>query len=556
MLKINLIFLIFSEMTSTSPHEYGRLLFYSHDGSCSQDPNKGFKVISRLGTKECDGKYLFQVPEDKASLSLNHSMFTFKLEMPDNFVPDNDVHAKMVKKLEFKILDNRIFSSFDSAEYTFLNQFINTMNVSPLAQECELFPSGRFDSSEPDADELDEILIRNGKTLKENRQQYAKKIWKRSAQPTSLVVNELPKHYEVLTHQYEIRAPIIHGLARQPRVFPPGSRVQLEVNLHECGWALMKTEEWQTVRIDKAVAERMTYSIPTQFKTEWEDVAHDSEGACDCTKAHYDIEHYKDLEQSYEKDVTKYADVHKTYAKGNTDEPWKPHTLKKKKLVYTISTEDASKVEIKMKSELQANELMNPLEYSLESVYCNPGKYERPLSSGTKGEGVIPFFYPEMTRKSLTGNLQTYELELSQGLLPKAIIFTGMAHSRSLESNFDHCITRTSMLNANFKIKSFTILLDGLPYLRTPWKSATQHYNNFLQHIGRYENKAVALGQDFFIFRDKKWMVPMFFDDRPGNTGIVKVIIEFEDTLQETWDACFMVIPREELILDANNNSK
>ena len=48
----------------------------------------------------------------------------------------------------------------------------------------------------------------------------------------------------------------------------------------------------------------------------------------------------------------------------------------------------------------------------------------------------------------------------------------------------------------------------------------------------------------------------MFFDDRPGNTGIVKAIIEFEDTLQETWDALFMVIRREELFLDANNNSK
>lgn len=538
-------------MTS-SQHDFGNLLYYSHDGTCSQDPYKGYKVISRLGTKECDGKYLFTVPEDKASLSLNQSMFTYKLEMPDNFVPDNDVHAKMVKKLEFKILDNRIFSSFDNAEYTFFNQFITSMNVSPVAQECELFTTGRFDSSEPDVDELNDKLIRNGKTLKENRQQYAEKIWRRSAQPTTLVVNEAPEHYELLTHKYEIRAPIIHGLARQPRVFPPGSRVQMEVNLNDCGWALMKTDEWQTARVEKATAARMKFPIPDQFKTEWIEEHHTAKDGCDCEKVRFDVGAYKELSQDYQKDVTKYDDVHQVYNVTT----WLPHTLMKKVLVSEDSTDDTTKVEIKIRSELKPDDKMNPLEYSLESVFCNPGKFERPLTTSVKGEGVIPFLYPQFTRKSLTGNLQSYEIELSMGPLPKCIIFTGMKHSRANESSFERSVTRTSMCEEDFKIKTFTILQDGQPVFRTPWKSAAQHYTNFMMHNGRAENKAVALGQDFFVFRDKKWMVPMFFDDRVGNTGIIKVVIEFEDNLKDTWDACFIVVPREELLLDGNNNSK
>lgn len=112
------------------------------------------------------------------------------------------------------------------------------------------------------------------------------------------------------------------------------------------------------------------------------------------------------------------------------------------------------------------------------------------------------------------------------------------------------------MIDEKYKIKSFTVFVDNRPAFRSPWTTPQEHYINYMKHNGRWANKAVALGQDFFAFQKYNWSVPLFFDDRVGSTGIVTIRIEFEKNLEEHWDACIMKVPRNELFLDANRNGK
>ncbi|CBY42657.1 unnamed protein product, partial [Oikopleura dioica] len=469
---------------------------------------------------------------------------------------DNDICAKIVQKLEMTILDNRLFSSFEKHEYNFHNLFSIKMNVSPLAQDCELFSSGRFDHTESDASELDEILIRNGLTVAENRQQYATKKWVKNDDGYAFVDGQSLRPFEIEMDEYEFRAPIIHGLAKQQRVLPTGSRVTFEVTLGQQGNCLMEISEEVKCKIPKSLAEQISWPIGGDLRTTKKSKEHAEVGDCDCEDSKFTSGHYLEVhETAVIGGDPRHSDPSDCYDKTVADgkyTKWRAHSVDYNAFDYENIEDDTSHVTFYKKHKLNPTDLMAPLEYSLESVFCKASKKQAPLSTGNKGEAMIPFYYPKLKRAILSPGLAMYLEPVSTGPLPKMIIITGMSHSRYESSDFQKTSTKTQLYAEGFKIKSFTVYIDNIPALRSPWKSAHEHYLNFMKHNGRWTNKAVALGQDFFHFRDQNWMVPLFFDDSIGNTGHIQIQIEFEEPLSDHWDLLSFVVPVNELLLDGN----
>ncbi|CAG5104169.1 Oidioi.mRNA.OKI2018_I69.chr1.g1126.t1.cds [Oikopleura dioica] len=80
---------------------YGNLMFFrgrKRELKETLDPYKGYKVVPRLGKNDCPEITRFEVPDDKYSLKLSQCMFGCNFKMPSNYVPDNDILSKGIKK--------------------------------------------------------------------------------------------------------------------------------------------------------------------------------------------------------------------------------------------------------------------------------------------------------------------------------------------------------------------------------------------------------------------------------------------------------------------------
>ena len=362
--------------------------------------------------------------------------------------------------------------------------------------------------------------------------------------------------YDIETDEYEFRAPIVHGLAKQSRVMPPGSRVQLEVTLAEQGRCLMELDTKARCRMSLREAQQISWPLVDGVKSTISEKTHRTTGDCDCTRAKYESGEYIQLEEILEQNVVPYPadDWRKAYDKVTAD-AFRPHKVEYNHFDYEV---DGDYAIFKMECKLNPLTTMQPIDYSLESVFCmNTTKDQSLLTTGEKGVGAIPFYYPSLKRKILDPGLRVYpDLEISTGPLPKMLVITGMPHARFESCDFSKTATKTRLNENGFKIKSFTIFRDNLPAFCSPWTSAHQHYLNFMKHNGRWANKAVAMGQDFFSFCDEGWMVPLFFDDHVGNTGLITLRIEFEETLSERWNLLHFHVPVNELHLDSKRLGK
>ena len=178
-------------------NNYGSLLYYVKKKK-PDDPYSGLKTIIRLATTPMDGVREFAIPNDKLSVKLDKCMFLVTMTIPTNYVPDNGFGAKMVNKFGFNILQNEIFSAYtDGLEYPLLNFYIKKLNFSPKAQELELFPEGHFDAFDCDKNELLTKRVKsNGKTLVENRQQYAIEKWVPAEEKIHIGTNQNPIEYQ------------------------------------------------------------------------------------------------------------------------------------------------------------------------------------------------------------------------------------------------------------------------------------------------------------------------------------------------------------------------
>ena len=581
---------------------YGNLLYYTKRNK-PVDPFNGLKVVYRLGKRHSSlNSITFEVPEDKLPLKIDKNMLDFELIMPSNYIPDNDVAAKMVNKMTISVLDTVIFSSFtEGLEYTFFNHFLKKLNYSPQAQEVELFHEGHYDSFDIDSRDLPSTsLINVDKNCVENRQQYASQLWKKSEKASEKLIklgttNEAVEH-EILYNVYKIRAPLAHGLARQPCVLPPGSKVIFDVNLSSSKKMIMRHDKYIKCRVrdPTLIIDYANLCWPYNGSTDpnspilMEEITelHESYAACTChttaagqTEDRLTTNEYHQLEDVYpskdDLDKTKWilaTTFRPHYAKKTVPKvrrerfPGDDHEYgvfwkrfqpnSNQNLTQDSEDEDGDFSEDSSgNSSGQSLSLLDNLskpelrKVRMMNVFCNPRESEKPIAYGS-GKAKIPFFYPKLKIQTLQAGMRTYEIECSSGPVPYMLIFTGMPYNRRMRPKFTECITKTTMNDEKFDIQEFEILVDNYNAFLTPWKAPIQHYTNFLLHNGRYDNKAVGGGLDFFNFQNQNWMVPMLFDDRQGENATINVRITFKHALEQNWDAFVMKIPIDNLILD------
>lgn len=554
--------------------QFGKLLYLT-DHKEADDPYKGEVMVSRLGVMERPDCYYFEVPEDKRSLKLDECRFTFDLDVDSNYVPDNSLHAKIVRKLVVSMHDQRVFDSFDLNEYTFFNLAKIKLNESDDAQNLELFPSGHFDARELHSEGLvdeENALVRNGLSVVANRQQYSEKIWIRGKNMISFSTNPNAGQYdfERLINRYSVRAPIGHGIASQRRVIPAGTKTFFEVELNTAPNYLMQLDEYQTCRTAFQNFEAMQFPYHENLKLKTITVDHLEASDCDCVEKRKTGE-YDFCEEIFETitgnlDTVENAEIYSKDLKddGVTFKTWKKHRVTKKTPdIQALSVksrehpDDPEKnviyLEFGWKNILGTRQTPVMRNYMLQSVFVNAGKKELPLTTGQKGIACIPFFYQKFIAKPFPVGRHHDTITISTGVLPQMLWISGMSHQQYANPDYKTCTTKTTMNDPEFKIIEFTIFLDNKPAFRTPWRAPLDHYTNFVTMNGRLKNKGLGGGIDFFKFQDENWMVPLIFDDSECMTGTVDVAITFSKPTTRMWDLLVMAVPVEDLEIDMIN---
>jgi len=561
---------------------FGQLLYLT-DKKTTDDPYKGELIVYKLGVEERRGVYHFDVPEDKRSLKIENCMFVYDIDIDSNFVPDNGFHAKMVKRWLLLLNDTRVFDSFDLNEYTWFNHFKTKLNKSDETQCLDMFPSGHFDDRDLDAAELSgKRLLRNGKTLVDNRQQYGKKIWKKGDQKITISEAQAARSfdYERLSYRYSIRAPIAHGLASQPRVIPALTKTAIELEFNDIANSHMQISDYQECRIPfesiEDYAEIFKAPFSKNLKTLEKTAYHNELDQCDCVEKAdtYDsideigedgtiVEHKEEGFSS----ATLYAVSTGTGGATTKAATWKKHRV-------TWSEAETGELSVPdpdypadarknrnyttffWKHEISPKTLPKVENLMFEMCFVNSGAHERPLTNGQKGVGVIPFMYPKMTTKKFPENTRSMLFNIHQGVFPQLIILTGMPSRRYNLPILSECPTKTSMVDPDFKIVEFVVYINHRVAFRTPWTEPLDHYLNMIKANGRLSNVLdLGGGMDFEKFKSENWMVPLVFDDDAGLGGLIDVKITFEKDTPERWDFMVMKVPVEELHIDRERKS-
>ena len=524
------------------------------------EPYDGYKVISRLPAYNCPDLVRFEVPECTLGLSLKDSKLKAKFTIPSNYVPDNDVLAKAIQKFDLIIQNTKLFASFDPAEYATYSHINCKLNKSIFSQEVEMFHEGRYDSFDLDGDELDTSNLKtSGENVVENRQKYAQKMWKPASEKIEGFDDNAEKfhiEYEELHHQYDVATPIMHGLARQPRLIPATIKVAIELVMNKQVFPLMRHSRYAVCRANEKQIKKLEYPYPKGIQLIEVSNVHNTFAECDCA-IKLATEEYTSVSENVQTGVPKLAIEAQLFAETS----FRAHTYYKNvvKMVNVpkqIGVHSDNRVIIFGKEkQLEPEALFTPDDFQLESVFKKPEcKDEVPLSGDSKHDCYIPFYYPKFLRKTVDPGKPDFTEELCTGPSPRMVIFTGMPYSRANSMTFNKCMTKTSMLDPDFKIKELTIFKDDDTAYRTPYTEPVQHYLHFLKEKNEKWNIAenrIEGGEDFFNYRDQHWIVPIGFDDSVGAEGVVKAKILFENTMQEKFDFLIMRIPYHELHMNS-----
>jgi hypothetical protein len=550
-------------------HHTGKIFNYNADlyeVEENKDPNEKMTFISRLALDDCPEVRRFELPNDNTQgLCLDKSTIAAVFTIPSNFVPDNDVLSKGIAKVDMTVENSKIFSSFDSASYYLYSHGFCKLNKSPLAQEIDSFTTGRFDSFDVDADALTKTRLHsNGLNLVENRQQYAKPIWKDASgylQANSKTGSKLMIPFKRLFHEYQVRAPFMHGFAKQPRLIPPHVKVKVEFKMNEQGHTYLQHTKYQICRANKQLIQKMDYKYSPSLELEESYGKHTTEASCDCL-AKLESGEVTSLDEILVAGKVPYDDVkgEEYYKKLSTKATWRQHEFTK--LVPKLTTipgeelkaEEDQEIYFGIERSLDPTELFNPSEFVFESVFKDPENNERPISNGKKHESFIPFYNPDFQRIELAAGRQDYTLQFSSGIKPKSIMLTGIPYSRKAPS-FQICNTKTMLHWPKFRIKEFSIFQNDKPHNRTPFTNDYQHYTHFLQQTGAWQEKETS-GINFFQFRDQNWMVPLLFDDATGEPATLKVRIKFDQVLEENYDLLVIRNPYQEVLLNSETRRK
>jgi hypothetical protein len=530
------------------------ILAYQSDAV--EDPYEGYKVVSRLPTYDCPDMVRFEVPEHPLGLSLKDSKLKAKFTIPSNYVPDNDVLAKAIQKFDLIIQNTKLFASFDPAEYATYSHINCKLNKSIFAQEVEMFYEGRYDSYDVDGDELDKYELKlSGEKAVDNRQKYAKRIWKTSPEKMEGFdkdANSLDIEYDELFHQYEVRAPIMHGLARQPRLIPSKIKVAIELVMNKQSYPLMRHSRFTLCRANEKKIRDLEYPYPDDVQLIEVSDVHKSFRECDCNEKLATKEYTRVIE-NFVKGQKKLDTVDEVIAETS----FRSHTYYKKVVKTVIVAQqtgvsmDNRIIYFAREKNLDPEKNFSPDDFQLESVFKKAScKDEIPLSGSSKNNIYIPFYYPKFLRKTLDPGKEVYNEELCTGPSPRMVILSGMPYTQINQPTFNKCMTRTSMTDPKFTIKELTIFKDGDNAYQTPYNSPVQHYLHFLKQKNENWNEAANRlegGEDFFTYRDQHWMFPIAFDDAVGTNGTIKAKIQFEEPLTEKYDVTIMRIPYHEL---------
>ncbi|CBY32003.1 unnamed protein product, partial [Oikopleura dioica] len=345
----------------------------------------------------------------------------------------------------------------------------------------------------------------------------------------------------------------MHGLANQPRLIPPGVKVNVEINLNKQSYCLMQHSNYQICKTTNADIEDITFPYPEDMQMVESSGTHETFAVCDC-KAKLETNEYSRISEIFEKGRKRYADPEKCFEAADK---FRAHTYYRQvpKLQTIRSPDNGEFIHFfAMRVQLNKDQLFTPDDVQFESVFKQPElKEEYPISTGVKNESAIPFYYPKFKRITIKSGKQEYEKELSMGPLPKMIIFSAMPYKQTQEYSFTKCMSKTGLYTRGFKIKEFTIFLDEEAAYRSPYTTAFQHYINFMKaKNGQWETSKISDGgQDYFVFRDQSWMIPITFDDAAGKSAVVKVKIVFENILEEQYDLLVMTLPYHELHLNS-----
>ena len=564
--------------TNLRNDRYGSLLFFEGRNR-SDDPFKNYMVLKRRGVEEVCGVVRFSAPEDKNPVKVSRFMFNATLDVPSNFVPYNDWHSKSVGAFHVRILDNVVDSTANALEYYYASFYAKHLNFSVDAKEVELFPSGTYDSRDLNGSDLKFHTVKhNGKGIVENRQSYAEEVWSAASSKIKLVTGGADIAYETLKHRYTVRAPIAHGLCRQPRVLPTGSRLQFEIRLAAWNQVIQKHDDYRICRADKTAVEEAKYKWPIDDRilTEKVTIKHYFPAKCNCAVllAAYTDANFK-VEQILEgNDLTPVAagSEHNLFDKTKADGEWENFQSHKvtisipkiREMKVVVNGEETTMATFWLKNDKGQSDELDKLDLTkhvelkdhlLEAVYCVPGKPEKPFP--VKGGGArIPFLSPKLVVINKSAGQRSYDIELSDGPFPHMVILSGMSYSRREQIGTEICGTRTSMFEPGFEIEELIIYINNREAFRSPWHRPIDHYLNYLKSIGRYHNKAIGGSVDFWKFQNENWCVPLRFDDRSDRRGLVTAKITFRKELTKSWDAFVTRIPVEDLILDRAKNSK
>jgi hypothetical protein len=554
---------------------YGSLLFFEGRNR-SDDPFKNYKVLKRRGREEVTGLVRFSTPDDKDPVKVSRLMLLGAIECDSNFVPVNDWHAKCVKGMAVRMLDDEVDTTSHALEYTLISFYSKLLNFSVDAKEVELFPSGTYDSRDLDGSHLAKHSIKhNGLSLVENRQKYAEKIWREADEKTTLYDGG-PEHvYKLMKHKYHVRAPIAHGLCRQPKVIPSGSRLQFDVTLASWSNALQKHDDYQMCRTSVAALEESKFKWPLSkgILTETFFEKHYDPTKCNCAelkakfgdkcivKQVYEGNNFfiaDDVATLYDKTFDTVKNVYPKYQLHSVEVPIIKYEKREEmrsdgtKAPYGVFWKE--NIKGSSKDGYKLSDSVKITDHVLEAVYCTPGAKEKPLSKS--GAARIPFLSPKLKIVNFPAGQRTFEIVLSDGAVPHMVIFSGQPYRRRISAGIENCVTRTSMREKGFEIEELVICIDNDEVFRTPWRRPVDHYINFLKATGRYHNKAIGGTVDFFRFQNENWCVPLKFDDRHERRALITAKITFRKELEASWDAFVTRIPVEDLMLDRKKNGR
>jgi hypothetical protein len=529
-------------------NNYGKLLEYSAK-EYVEDPYSGYKIVRRLCTKTESARRRIDLPQESQKIKLIDSRVSYSITCESNIIPANDHYAKMIKNLQMTIYNTKINNTNEELLPTLLAQWSTTLNYTREAQESELFLQGRFDTSNSDVGELkNEIVQFTGEKVPAHRQKFAAKKWVLDNNQTIKVTAEENIKFEKQIFTWDIRAPILHGLAKQPKVLPPYCPVSIEMDLNQVKQARIKLEDHMRIKISNDDFKKLVDPYDTNLKV--------TEQTGECLKFEQCVckdRGYDSLDQELVgplNTVSTETDKNKWLLEGS----FVPHKWTWTGPVY----EDFGETEkiIFFKNNI-SDDIENPSDLMIEThLIKDPVKEESPLHV-SKGVCKIP--YCDYHLKTFNGDLGSKEARfwLSDGKLPHMIIFTGMPETRVFANDATTCITKTSMSHENYEIEEFTVLLDDIAIMGTPWTKPHQFYKNYLKQIGRLQNLAIAGSIDFFKFQKENWIVPIHFDEHDRLVGQLSVKIKFKNALQTTtWKAYSMSSSTYELHIDSLKRGK